>query len=195
MRRAASVAGLFRLLGWLAVVGVFVIAFTPLANVVGGRLYIPPRLGPAGAIVVLGGTGSEHRAIVGIRLYRKGLAPLMVLSGVPLEIEQRETLARDLGVPQEALATEGRARTSREEALKVGALLRARGVRRILLVTDSLSMRRARGVFERAGFEVLPAPSTGPGDRIGRPEDQLGFALTIAEETVAYLYYRLIGYL
>jgi uncharacterized SAM-binding protein YcdF (DUF218 family) len=184
-----------RLLGFAAIVSFLIIAFTPLPNRVGGWLYTPPRLGPAGAIVVLGGPESEHRAIQGILLYRQGLAPVLVFSGLPPEVQTRETLARDLGLPPDVILTEGTVRTTREEAVKVGALLRARGIRRILLVTDALGMRRARAVFERAGFEVLPVPSTGPGDLMGPPQDQVEFALTIAEETVAYLYYRLMGYL
>jgi uncharacterized SAM-binding protein YcdF (DUF218 family) len=184
-----------RLLGWAAVLGFVLIVFTPLPNRIGGWLYIPPRLGQAGAIVVLGGPESEHRAVQGILLYRQGLAPLVIFSGLPVEVERRETLARGLGMRPENFMTEGTVHTTREEALKIGALLRARGIHRILLVTDGLSMPRARRLFERAGFEVLPAPSTGPGDLMGRPQDQIQFSLSIAEETAAYVYYRLVGYL
>jgi uncharacterized SAM-binding protein YcdF (DUF218 family) len=47
-------------------------------------------------------------------------------------------------------------------------MLKAAGVQRVLLVTVGVHMRRARRVFERAGMEVIPAPtaywgqSTGP---------------------------------
>lgn len=176
-------------------VAFLIIAFTPLPNLLHGWLSIPQREGPAGAIVVLGGSESERRAILGIRLYRQGLAPLVTFSGTPYEVQTRKTLARDLGVPPEAILTEPTVHTTREEALKVGALLHARGIHRILLVTDALAMRRARRVFERAGFEVLPAPSIGAGNSMGPPQKQVEFALTVAEETAAYLYYRLMGYL
>jgi uncharacterized SAM-binding protein YcdF (DUF218 family) len=184
-----------RLVGWAALLGLLVIAFTPLPNRIGGWLYTPARLGQAGAIVVLGGPDSEHRAVQGILLYRQGFSPLLIFSGVPMEVSMRESLARGLGLPLENILTERTAHTTREEALTIGALLRARGIRRILLVTDGLSMPRARRLFERAGLEVLPVPSTGPGDLMGRPQDQVTFALSIAEETVAYLYYWLLGYL
>jgi uncharacterized SAM-binding protein YcdF (DUF218 family) len=186
---------LCRVVGLAGVVVLALIAFTPLPNVVGGRLSTPPRLGRAGAIVVLGGPEAQHGAIHGIVLYRQGLAPVLVFSGSLLEVLPRELLARELGLPKEAVLSERAAMTTRQEATRVGALLRARGIQRILLVTDALSMRRARSVFERAGFDVLPAPSTSPGDSMGPPQDQLGFALLIAEEAAAQLYYRAMGYL
>jgi uncharacterized SAM-binding protein YcdF (DUF218 family) len=186
---------MLRRVGLIAVAGFLIMAFTPLVNLLGDWLSVPPRLGPAGAIVVLGGPESERRALVGLRLYRQGLAPLVVFSGDPLEVEKRETLARDLGVPPEAILTEGTVHTTRDEGMKIGALLRARGIRRILLVTDALSMSRARGVFEGAGFDVLPAPWTGPGDSFGPPQERLESALSIAEEVAGRLYYRLMGYL
>jgi hypothetical protein len=55
------------------------------------------------------------------------------------------------------ILTESEAQTTREEAVKSGALLREKGVGRILLVTGSHHMSRAQRLFERAGFEVLAA--------------------------------------
>jgi uncharacterized SAM-binding protein YcdF (DUF218 family) len=54
---------------------------------------------------------------------------------------------------------EGSSTTTTENAADTARLLLPRGVRRILLVTSALHMRRARGLFERAGFEVVPAPT------------------------------------
>lgn len=190
-----GVAWTCRLVGFAGVVGFFISAFTPLPNLLGGWLSTPPRLGPAEAIVVLGGPESQRRAVHGILLYRQGLAPLVVFSGSILEVHAREALAHDLGLPPAVILTEATAHTTQQEAVRVGALLHARGIRRILLVTDALGMSRARGVFGRAGFDVLPAPATGPGDSPGPPHDQLAFTLSIAEELAAQLYYRLMGYL
>ena len=184
-----------RLVGLAAILGVLLVGFTPLPNLLVAWLSTPEHLGPAGAIVVLGGPESERRAIQGIVLYRRGLAPLVVFSGIPLEVQTRETLGRDLGLPPAAVLTEDTVHTTREEAVKVGALLHARGIHRILLVTDALGMRRAQAVFERVGFEVLPVPSTSRGDLLGPPQVQLEIALSVLEETAARLYYRLLGYL
>ncbi|MFM2210004.1 MAG: hypothetical protein RIQ96_1647, partial [Pseudomonadota bacterium] len=43
-------------------------------------------------------------------------------------------------------------------AAQMAALLRRDGVRRIALVTDAWHMPRAQRAFEKAGFEVVPAP-------------------------------------
>jgi uncharacterized SAM-binding protein YcdF (DUF218 family) len=176
------------------VLGFLLVGFTPLPNLLGAWLSTPAHLGPAGAIVVLGGPESERRAIQGVLLYRRGLAPLVVFSGIPLEVQTRQTLGRELGVPPAAVLTEDTVHTTRDEAVKVAALLHARGIRRILLVTDALGMRRAQAVFERVGFEVLPVPSAGRGDLLGPPQTQLEFALSVVEEAAARLYYWLMGY-
>ncbi len=53
---------------------------------------------------------------------------------------------------------EGRSRTTWENAEYSAALLQAEGVKKIVLVTQSLHMRRARMIFEHVGFEVVAAP-------------------------------------
>ncbi len=51
-----------------------------------------------------------------------------------------------------------RSRDTTENATRMAELLQRDGVRRIALVTDAWHMPRAQRAFERAGFEVLPAP-------------------------------------
>ena len=48
--------------------------------------------------------------------------------------------------------------------------LEAAGVRRILLVTHAMHMKRARDAFEAAGLEVVPAPTAwlGGGEAVPR---------------------------
>jgi uncharacterized SAM-binding protein YcdF (DUF218 family) len=99
---------------------------------------------------------SLRRALAGIVLYRTGLAPFLVFSGEapdegPGEADVRADLARRLGISPEAILTDDQARTTREEAVRMRQFLSSRGVGRILLVTDSPHMLRARGVFEGAG--------------------------------------------
>jgi uncharacterized SAM-binding protein YcdF (DUF218 family) len=91
--------------------------------------------------------------------------------------------------------TEKTANTTREEALRIGAELRPRHARRILLVTDSMHMRRAQGLFEAAGFEVLPATADTISGRARAPEDRLELMRWVLGEAVARVYYRLAGYL
>ena len=67
-----------------------VIAFTPAPSILDRWLAIPARLEPADALIVLAAgldsdgvlsSSSMRRALRGITLYKKGLAPLLVLSG------------------------------------------------------------------------------------------------------------------
>jgi uncharacterized SAM-binding protein YcdF (DUF218 family) len=133
----------------------------------------------------------------GIRLYQQGLAPVLVLHG-PVdgssgrESTVRAELARDLGVPAAAIiAADGR--TTREEAEESWRLLSAQGRVRVLLVTGSHHMWRARALFERRGFEVRPAPVDEVPAAGERPEVRLGIARSLLQEGMARLVYRLAG--
>ena len=203
LMRAGSALGV---LGAAALALLLVLAFTPLAPALARWLATPPRLEPADAIVVLGadvtpdGTlsgPSLRRTIHGIRLHRRGLAPWLVFTGMPArrrhpeEASVRAALARELGTPATAIVTLA-AWTTREEGERTRDALVPRGIRRILLVTDSQHMLRAGGVFERAGFEVLPAPSDAePHD--SSPENRLYLAREVGEEVFARALYWLSG--
>ena len=91
-----------------------------------------------------------------------GLAPRVILMGPsyqggPVEAELRAGLARDIGVPAGALVVESGGLTTRHEAALAARRMQETGGRRILLVTGSQHMRRARLAFEAAGFRVIPA--------------------------------------
>ena len=74
----------------------------------------------------------------------------------------RARRARELGVPPAVILPVIGANTTHEEAVRVGAALRARGARSILLVSDPLHLVRARAAFAREGFDVRPAPVDDP---------------------------------
>ena len=74
------------------------------------------------------------------------------------EAEARERIAREMGVPPGSTLAVVGANTTREEAVLVGAALRPRGVRSILLVSGPFHLVRARAVFARQGLEVRTAP-------------------------------------
>ena len=198
-----------RMLGVLCV-GLFLIfAFTPVPNAIYDWMAVPSRLEPAQAIVVLGSSVSEdgiledesvRRALQGILLYRKDLAPKILflgytLPGGPAEARVRADLARALGVPEEVLLVETRARTTREEAVLAAKALQGQEIRRILLVTDALHLFRAQRLFTRAGFEVLPVPAEDPTRTSTAPEGRLKLARAVVGEALALAYYRTAGYL
>ena len=209
MRRpAVSISAACRGVGLAVVTSFFLLAYTPLVNRLQGgpAPWGPP--GPGHAIVVLGsGMGADgaltarslRRAVHGVRLYRQGLAPRLVVLGIrpdsgPGEAEARAQLARELGVPAEAILVVSGGRTTWEEAGRTWSLLGPLGARRVLLVTDVSHMERSREAFARTGFEVVPAPVASAFSEPDRPAERLAVARTLAQEWLARAYYRLAGY-
>ncbi len=198
-----------RALGAVSVVLFLVTAFTPAVDVFG--FWFNPDRPPehAEAIVVLGAGGatpsggltdSSVRGVLdGVTLFQQGWAPLLVLSGAEgqpkTEAEARADFARRAGVPAASIMTVSRAWTTREEALRVRELLQPRGVRKILLVVDGPGTVRAMAVFERVGFDVVPAPWSPDWNLDAAPEERLQSLRPLAMELVAWLYYRAMGYL
>jgi uncharacterized SAM-binding protein YcdF (DUF218 family) len=195
-----------RVIGAAAILALLTAAFTPLPNAGAQWLAVPARLEPADAIVVLAASAypdgtlspsSLHRAVHGIALRRRDLAPLLVLSGSPPspgsdEAAARRTLARQMGVPPEGLVTVTGPTTTREEAVQIRALLGGR--RTILLVTSSAHMPRARRAFERVGFTVFPAPADTLSPTAHSPSQRLNLAQQVVQEVVARAYYRAAGF-
>lgn len=126
----------------------------------------------AGAIVVLGArvlpggipSGSlVARVEQGAALFHAGLAPLLVLSGggaaERAEAEVAYALATGLGVPGGACLLETESRSTAENARHSARLLRERGIREIILVTDPFHLLRASHHFRREGLAVAPSPA------------------------------------
>ena len=208
-KRTGTAGGAFcRGLGTAGVALFVMTAFTPVPNVLGRWSGALSQLEPAEAIVVLGGgvrsdgglsDGSMRRMLHGILLHRRGLASLLVFFGpgrgeAVAEADLRAAFAGELGMPPDAILTVTDAQTTQEEATRGRALLRARGVRRILLVTEVLHMARARAAFEREGFEVLAAPTDELSSGVTHPQGRLRLMRRLLEECIGRLYYRLAGY-
>ena len=193
-----------RLLGGTTLAAFALCAFTPLPNALcrGEQAVASPR--PAQAIVVLGSdmtrdgllsASSLRRALQGILLYRQGLAPWVVFLGPRnasgrSQSEARAALALQCGIPATAILTGEGMWTTRDEAVGVKALLAPKGARTILLVTGALHMGRARRLFERAGFEVIPAPLRDASCESVTPEARLGLTMSLAQEYLARAYNR-----
>jgi uncharacterized SAM-binding protein YcdF (DUF218 family) len=199
-------------LGAVTVIAFLLVSLTPASNIAGHRLAVtsePPQ--QADAIVVLGSglmpggvlnEESMRRVIKGIELFKKGMAPLLVVSGTgrfespaPSEAAVRAKLAEEMGIPPAAILKEETANTTHEESIHISSTLRGRNAARILLVTESLHMRRASQVFERAGLQVQPAASADYPAIVRSPGDRLWLAMRIAQESIALIYYRLAGYI
>src|SRR5215475_6956876 len=201
---------MIRGLGILIIIACLIVALTPVSNFAGKKFAILPDKKPADAIVVLGAglmnagslqDESLRRLIAGIDLYKQGLAPLIVLSGGArpddlqhTEAQQRSILAQTMGIPAEAILKEETSNTTREEAVRISRLLMHRGLRKILLVTESLHLRRAQLVFESTGLEVSPIASDDYAIVVNTPTARLWLAARVMMESVALAYYRVAGY-
>jgi uncharacterized SAM-binding protein YcdF (DUF218 family) len=107
------------------------------------------------------------RLLYAARLYRRGVAPCILLSGGsariageagPTDAENMANVLSDIGVPREALVLEATSRNTRENALQAWSILSGQGIERIILVTSASHMPRAESVFHKVGFDVVPAP-------------------------------------
>ncbi|HJV07411.1 MAG TPA: YdcF family protein [Chromobacteriaceae bacterium] len=134
------------------------------------------RLRDYQAIVVLGGgkkpapeygqnepsADTLTRLRYAVRLSRLSGKPLLVTGGAPLGGEAEglvmaRMLAEDYGIKPRWVET--RSNTTLQNASYSAALLRASGVRRIVLVSQGWHLARAVPFFREAGLQVLPAPT------------------------------------
>lgn len=103
-------------------------------------------------------------------LYCDGRADWLVVCGgigehPPAEAEVMRAYARELGVPEARILLEDRSADTFENAVNAAQILRARGWRRVLVVSDAFHLPRALFLFRRLGFAVegSPAPPHGRG--------------------------------
>ena len=144
--------------------------------------YLPQlEYSPADAIVILGGVTAPanfprdtaevgsggDRVLYGAALYKRGLAPVIILTGGNLPWTDSTTNSTDemrellimMGVPDTAILAEERSVNTYENAVFSRELAEPLGVDRIILVTSALHMPRSVPLFENQGFTVIPAPT------------------------------------
>ena len=141
---------------------------TPVADWIVAPLLADDTAGSADAIVVAGAgvTGEcipnhtgTRRVLRAAKLWREQRAPFLVIPGAsepgrcPVAVAMAQ-MAQEIGVPASHLRVETSSRSTWENAAFLAPALRGWGVRRILLVTDRLHMRRAASAFEAQGFAV-----------------------------------------
>jgi uncharacterized SAM-binding protein YcdF (DUF218 family) len=164
------------------VLAVFLAGMLPLRAWLGPLLVVSDPLRPAEAIVVLSGgvedadtlsPASALRLVHGLRLWKRGLAPVLILTGgnpVDPTVPEAGVMARvalELGVPASALIVERAADRTATQAREVARIARQRGIRTVLLVTSPLHSYRAAAAFRKAGLDVVSVP---PATRQARAE-------------------------
>jgi len=103
-----------------------------------------------------------------VTLYNDGLAPLVVVTGGKqpadrfTESEASRNYLVERGVPTDAILMESEGRSTYESMEGVARLLAARGLSRVLVVTDPFHSLRSRMIAEDVGMRayVSPTPST-----------------------------------
>ncbi len=185
------------------------------------RLEPPPLVaaGDAQAIVILAGGVSRgaaewgghtvnlftlQRVRYGAWLAKRIGLPLLVTGAAPDEGRPGEAaMMRDALIEEFGVAvrwTDEQARTTAGNAREAAVLLQAEGIRRVVLVTSAFHMPRAQRAFERAGMQVVPAPTGYFGYTDGAFEwtdlvpsgDALRISYLALREMAAWLMYRII---
>lgn len=171
-----------RWLGLVAVVGLGLMAFSPLPRL----LVMPlenrfPQIDPKeriDGIVLLGGpigvargdvvlTSAAARMTKAIELARLHPNAKLVFTGgaanlvspvTKTEADGAKLLFDGLGLPPERPIYEDKSRNTRENAVFTKRLVDPKPGERWVLVTSAWHMPRSVGVFRKAGFEVVPFP-------------------------------------
>ncbi len=160
------------------------------------------HLGDAQAIVILGGGAQRglvdydggtvtplalERLRYGARLARDSQLPVLVtdgaLHGRRPGAEFMAAALLDWGV--RARWVEGRARNTYDNARYARDMLAPEGIDRVALVSHAWHLPRAVAVFERVGFQVLPAPTLVPAGRESTALDWLPDAAALQQSVFA----------
>ena len=173
------------------------------AGLVASRIYSYRNAGPdapADAAVVLGAAvwGAEvspvfrERINHGIDLYRKGSVGRLIFtggrgnSGEPTEASAARRYALQRGVPARDILIEEKSHNTYENILYAKEVADAQGVRRVLIVSDPLHMKRAVAMAGDVGLSAEPSPT--PSTRYRGWQSQVGL---LASETYYYIGYLL----
>jgi uncharacterized SAM-binding protein YcdF (DUF218 family) len=153
-------------------------------------------------------SGTIERCCHAAELYRRWPGCRILASGGkvdpdlpgPAYAEVMRDFLLELNVPASDVAVENTSPTTYKNAVECRKLLEQQGVRKIILVTDAVHMKRARACFEKQGLEVVPAPCHFQAARLeGSLRDYLPHPDAVqscreaAHEWIGMAWYRLQG--
>jgi uncharacterized SAM-binding protein YcdF (DUF218 family) len=156
--------------------------------------------GPSDAAIVLGAAvwGANvspvfrERINHGIDLYRKGRVRKLIFTGgqgnpgEPTESSAARDYALQLGIPAGDILIEEKSHTTYENIRYAKQLTDAHGLRKVLIVSDPLHMKRAVAMARDLGLDADPSPT--PSTRYQGFRSQAGL---LAHETYYYIGYLL----
>ena len=107
--------------------------------------------------------GDPDRFFAGIDLLKSGKAPTLIFtrgkmpwSNLPAEGELLKSKAVELGINESQILLSNIVANTSEEAEAVAKLISANGIKRIVLITSSFHMPRAKLLFDKQGIESEP---------------------------------------
>jgi uncharacterized SAM-binding protein YcdF (DUF218 family) len=99
-----------------------------------------------------------------LALYEHGIAPIVITMGGSQpgdsfsEGQVGATYLEANGVPEKAIIAETQSRSTEEQALRVVAIARTNGYKRVVIVSDPTHMFRIRQICANDGLDVLTSP-------------------------------------
>ena len=188
---------------WLSV------AFTPLTSWMARGLVRCDAIRRADAVFVFSSrmqrdaeptSDSLARLLRGVELVVEGQAPTLILSELPPPERSLPEYARPLlahlRLSPEVLVV-GPVRNTRDEAVAVADVFRARGWRRVLAVTSPTHTARACATLEAMGLQVVSVPSLETRfdlETLDRPMERLEAFGTVIHERLGRFVYRRRGW-
>ena len=156
--------------------------------------------GPADAAVVLGAAVwtkdvspvFKERINHAINLYRNGRVRKLIFTGgqgnpgEPTEASAARDYALQSGLPASDILIEDKSHTTYENILNAKQLADTNGIRKVLIVSDPLHMKRAMTMARDVGLVAQPSPT--PSTRYQGLSSQLGL---LVHETYYYTGYLL----
>jgi uncharacterized SAM-binding protein YcdF (DUF218 family) len=126
--------------------------------------YLSPQdpLTKSDAIVAISGGETDARTAEAIKIYKDGLAPVIIFSGAaadPNGPSNAQTMARTAiaaGVPPTAVFLDELATNTRGNAVGVTKIVANENIHSIILVTSPYHQRRASLIFQRALGQNFP---------------------------------------
>lgn len=129
---------------------------------------------PADAIVVMGAAQFDGRPAAtltkrldhALELYREGIAPVIVVTGGKqpgdrfTEAEASTAYLTERGVPSSAILRENEGRTSWQSLVGASDILKARGLRSVVLVSDGYHAARIEDIATELGLDAVTSPSS-----------------------------------